>query len=494
MLWTWPPLASTAVFRSRTVIGLTLLAALVRFATLDAQSFWYDEMLTHQLANDSFTGMLHGVFDHEAQPPPYFILVWLTDKLVGSGEVGLRFLSALCGTLTIPVAYEAARMVAGRRAAIATALLATFSPALVWYSQEARAYALVTFLGAVALLCFLRALDTWERRDLTIWVAASLLAVASHYFALFLVLPMGAYLLLRSPDRRRLLPWIAAFGAGLVAIMPMLLYQREHTGVDWIGEIPLWPRVRDVVFFFAAGPNGAGSLRHHRDEVFGTGVAFAVLTVGAALVLSAPRVRRRVLLVLGIAVSVLLVPYLASLVGSDYILERNFLPAWVPLTIVMATGLTAVQLRWAGPAVVGLVCVAFAGISVVGVPRNPLRQRDDWRAVAERIGPPVEDRVVVQSPSWHGRTLTIYQPGMDFMKRAHPVRKLYTVELETFVPHGDPVTTIAPGPPFHETLYARIQNLTLREYTAPQPVMIDPNRFRGVGSNRGEAFYQPAEP
>ncbi len=474
------------------MIALTAAGALVRFASLDAQSFWYDEALTHELVNDSFRGMLDGVLGHEAQPPPYFVLAWFWIRIFGDGEVGLRSLSALLGTLTVPLAYEAARMVGGRRVALAAGLLTALSPALVWYSQEARAYALVTFLSALALLFFLRSVQGgFAGRDLAVWAAASVLAVASHYFALFAVLPMAAWVLLRGPGLRRVLPYLGGLVAGLLAIAPMLLYQQSHGGVDWIGTIPLWPRVRDAIFFLAAGPGGFGSPTYRREEVFAVAIACFVLAVAAALVWAERPMRRGVLLVLGVAAGVTVLPLAAAAVGPDYVLDRNFLPAWVPLTIAVAAGLCVRRLRWVGPAVVAIVAVGFAAIVGGAVPRNPERQRDDWRSVAERIGPPREDRIMVVSPRWQTRSLRIYQPRTAAMRRPAPVTKVWTVELETFVPHGSLVTTIAPKPPFRETRYARIQNFTVREFTAPQPVLIDPEEFEGEGINRGSAFFQP---
>jgi hypothetical protein len=410
-------------------------------------------------------------------------------------------LSAVFATLTVPVAYEAARLVAGKRAALVVGLLTAFSPAMVWYSQEARAYAMVLFLCAVALLFFLRALDGWARRDLVVWAAASVLATATHYFALFALVPMALWVLLRGPGLRHVLPVFAGMGAGLLAILPMLLHQQEHGGVFWIGDIPLWPRIRDTVFFFAAGQEGVSTMEDHRDEVFAAGLAFFFLCAVAAFLWSKPAVRRRLLLVVWVAGGFLLLPYLASLFGSDYILERNLLPAWIPVTIVIAAGLTVPRLKWFGPAVAGVVCLAFAGVVLAAVPRNPERQRDDWAAVARTIGPPAEDRIVEVSPWWHARSLRIYMPGLDYTydpwvrdppvdDRPLTVRKVYTVELETFVPYGQIVTTLAPPPPFRETLYARVQNMTVREYTAPEPVRLDPWMFRTAGRNRAEPLFQ----
>jgi hypothetical protein len=46
-------------------------AALLRFATLRHQSFWFDEVVTAQLTRRPFTEMLHEVARSEGTPPVY---------------------------------------------------------------------------------------------------------------------------------------------------------------------------------------------------------------------------------------------------------------------------------------------------------------------------------------------------------------------------------------------------------------------------------------
>ncbi len=481
-----------AVLRSPVLIALTAVGALVRFATLDAQSYWYDEALTFELVNDSFGGMLDGVFAHEAQPPPYFVLAWLWVKVFGAGEVGLRSLSALFGTLTVPVAYEAARRVGGARVALVTGVLTALSPPLVWYSQEARAYALVAFLGAVALLFFVRALDGYARRDLVVWAVATVLAVATHYFALFLALPMGLWLLLRAPSLRRIVPYLAAVAVGLLAVAPMLLHQQEHGGVNWIGDVPIRARIREIVFFFAFGPGGLGSLHEHRGVIFLLGGLLFALVAGAALAWSEEPVRRRLVPVLVVGLAVFALAFAARVVGSDYVLERNFLPALIPLTIALAVGLCLPRVRRLGTGLAVVAALAFAAVVIVETPHDEQHQRDDWRALAARIGPPSEDRIVSVAPHWHGKALRVYLPGLDYLQVPGRVRTIYTAQLETFVPFGQAPAVRAPPPPFRETRVQRLQYMTVREYTAPEPVMIDPAALRTPGRNGAGPLFQAA--
>src|SRR5664279_5683311 len=124
--------------------GVVALAAALRFPTLGLQSYRHDEAVTAgRVLVASFSGTMHRVWTSESTPPLYYAIAWLWSHLFGVHEFGLRALSALFGTATIPVAYLAGRELSGRRTGLAVAAIAAVSPMLVWYSQDARAYALL---------------------------------------------------------------------------------------------------------------------------------------------------------------------------------------------------------------------------------------------------------------------------------------------------------------------------------------------------------------
>ena len=129
------------------VVALTVLGATVRFATLDAQSFWLDELATASLLDRGFGQMLDGIRETEATPYLYYVLAWPWARVFGLGEVGLRSLSAVFGTLAVPVSYAAGAALCSRRVGVVAAALVAVSPFLVWYSQEARSYSLLVRFG-----------------------------------------------------------------------------------------------------------------------------------------------------------------------------------------------------------------------------------------------------------------------------------------------------------------------------------------------------------
>ena len=89
--------------------GLTALGVAVRFASLGVQSYHHDEVITAmRVIPGSFGQMLREVKASESNPPLYYVLAWGWAKAFGTGEVGLRSLTALFGAATVPVAYLSA--------------------------------------------------------------------------------------------------------------------------------------------------------------------------------------------------------------------------------------------------------------------------------------------------------------------------------------------------------------------------------------------------
>ena len=71
------------------VATMMLLAAALRFSTLDLQSYWYNEAATALLTKLSLGDMLDRIPRMEGNPPLYYVLAWVWAKVFGTGEVGL---------------------------------------------------------------------------------------------------------------------------------------------------------------------------------------------------------------------------------------------------------------------------------------------------------------------------------------------------------------------------------------------------------------------
>src|SRR5215210_2178900 len=91
------------------LVAITGLAATVRFAALGGQSLWLDEWLTHGYTELGLRDLGSVLWNYEPHPPLYFASVWSWTQVFGNDEAGLRSLSALFGSASVPVAYAAAR-------------------------------------------------------------------------------------------------------------------------------------------------------------------------------------------------------------------------------------------------------------------------------------------------------------------------------------------------------------------------------------------------
>lgn len=178
--------------------------------------------------------MFPAIVHQESTPPLYYLLAWVWAHVFDYSEAGVRSLSAVFGVATVWLVYLCARAIAGGRAGAIAALLAACNPLLVWYSQEARSYALLAFFGALTFYLAATAVDSEDQgaRRSWGWTIAAVLALCTHYFAVFFVVPEAVWLLWR---RRRAawMPTGAVLAAGL-ALFPLALKQRSTGATDWI--------------------------------------------------------------------------------------------------------------------------------------------------------------------------------------------------------------------------------------------------------------------
>ena len=192
-------------------------------------------VLHPSLGGDAATRSSHT----ENTPPLWYLLAWADARVLGTGEVALRLPSALAGIATVPVAWAIGREL-GRppRAAIARAALVAVNPLFVWYSQEARAYGAVRVDRARWRCCASCARCASRRaRRLAAFALTGSLALLTHYFAVFLLIPMALWLLCepaRPRARRRCRRSARSALVGL-ALIPLISAQGGH-GTQWIGR------------------------------------------------------------------------------------------------------------------------------------------------------------------------------------------------------------------------------------------------------------------
>jgi 4-amino-4-deoxy-L-arabinose transferase-like glycosyltransferase len=462
--------------------GLLLLGATLRFTTLDLQSYRHDEAVTAgRVIVSSLSETMHRVWTSESTPPLYYLLAWLWSHLFGVREVGLRSLSALFGTATIPVAYLAGRELIGRRAGLVVAAIVAVSPILVWYSQDARAYALLVLLSTAALLFFLRARRSGSARDLGCWAAFSALALATHYFAFFPLAIEAAWLLATARPRRRVLWAVGGVALAGLALAPIALHQARGKNNDWIASFHIGARLHDAGIAFFAGETGL--LKHALIPM-----ALFAAAVGLLLWRGGEREKRGAAVALAVSAGAIALPLLFAAVGQDFVLSRNLLGALIPLALVGAAGIAAPRSGRLGIAV-GAALVAYLLAFCIYADFRPALQREDWRSVATAIGPPRGQPRAIVVWEQGGEPLAFYIGRGEHQVKWKRWRQGPTPVAEVDVVSGRPPPRLqrALEPSFHRVQRQTLGRLTLVRYRAPRPVALSWGRlvhsFTGYANN-----------
>lgn len=274
---------------------LSLVAFLLRAFRLEQQSFWYDEAFSVYLARFDLA-MITARTAADIQPPLYYYLLHFWMLVAGDSEFAVRFLSLGFGVLTVPLMYVVARRLFDSGAGFWVACIAALAPLYLWYSQEARMYTLITFLGLWSSYALLRALSAdwksaspkivsqeptagtkmnrWHRW--IVFVIANIAAVYTHYFAFTLIafqfLYVGWQIAVRnrqpatdnrpSAIRHPLLTRLSAtypllaFLAIFIAFLPWAPFMLNRLGEDasyWHGDLKWGEAIRHIFITFATG-------------------------------------------------------------------------------------------------------------------------------------------------------------------------------------------------------------------------------------------------
>ena len=264
MLAWWPP-ACTAL--------VTLAVTLWK---IQVPSFWRDEGATQSATQRSFTGLIAMLSHVDAVHGAYYLLMWLEVRLAGHGELALRLPSVLAMAATAALITVTGRRLVSRRAGLAAGLTFAALPAVSWFAQDARPFALETAAGAAASYTLVRLAEDGARRRWAHWYAASLVALGlANVFGLLLIPAHAAALAAWPPTGRRRAvagPWARAVILACVALLPLIVAtwaQRAQVG---------WLRPPGASAALATGRLvGSAALLLAAAVLAGTGLAHAAL-------------------------------------------------------------------------------------------------------------------------------------------------------------------------------------------------------------------------
>jgi 4-amino-4-deoxy-L-arabinose transferase-like glycosyltransferase len=178
------------------LILITLVGCFLRFYNLAFNSLWLDETSSVTIAMlGSYANILNYTATMEPNPPLFVWIVYTMMTLFGNNEFIIRFASAFFGSLTVPVMYFVGKEFIDRNGGIIAAAACALSPFLILYSQEARAYAMLLFFIALALLFYFRAIKENDYNYWILFAIATIFVFWTHFYSIIFIGTLFIYTL-----------------------------------------------------------------------------------------------------------------------------------------------------------------------------------------------------------------------------------------------------------------------------------------------------------
>ena len=390
-----------------------LAALLLRGYGLDRTSLWVDEAFSAWVAGHGLDGLWTLIRTYDTHPPLYYLLLHGWVAWLGDGEAGLRSLSVLLATATVPLVYAAGAVLAPagtdrRLLGGLAASLFVLAPFQLAYAQEARSYAALVAATALALLGGLALLREPARLRRPGWPWALLvvgwaLGLWLHNLAVLTIaafLPPLAWCCWRQG-------WAACRNLVAALLLTLLL---------WSPELPtLLAQLGQVRGDFWLAPPSAATVARTASRLLtldrlGSRNPWPLLVAlqlwGLVWLVREGRAAMAALL---LAVSALgfLLALLASLTVVPVFLDRTLIWTALPGYLALAAGLVGLPGRLARPALTLLVLAAFAWGAFVYHDR---KAKEPWREVVGRIatGWRAGDEIAV-APAYGAKAVGYYR-------------------------------------------------------------------------------------
>jgi mannosyltransferase len=343
--------------------------------------------------------------------------------LFGDLQGAVRALSALCGIVTLPIFFLAARRLFDQPTALIATLILAASPIHVRYAQEARMYGLLTLAVAVGLYCLAQILMEREQRPLRrLWLGLSVAQAAimlTHntatvFFPVALNLAIGTAIAwkywqggvsswpaLNAPGFER--QWLRSQALAIILWLPWSIpFVIQAVMVDrsfWIPALT-WPNIWQVFHNF----NAAFLPEWFPVFPWWDGLYWVLAGLGI-LALRAKPAR------MGLLVSLWLVPIGISLLVSlrrPIFIEQTLLWTTIPYYLLVAMGIRrlgtveGVRWVWLSRPVQALLLAALLVVSATSLVSYYFYfEKEDWAKAASYVAENIEPKdAIVFHATW----------------------------------------------------------------------------------------------
>jgi uncharacterized membrane protein len=404
---------------------IAVLAGIVlRWYHLGRQSLWFDEGYTAWAVGLSPSDIVRFAQNTDA-PPLYFLLQHYWRNLFGNSEYALRGVSALCGTLALPVFYAFARKVLKDRMAVTLAVwLFAFSLMQLWYSQEARYYALASLLALIGLYALVLFLETRAVTLFAAIVASIVCSLYTHNMMLFYLLALDLTWLIYPSERtwtkrlREVLLANVLAGALYLPWVPSLLTQAAKVHQHfWVSKPTVSTLFHTLTNFAGLSPDYLFAVVRRLTPLppraipvlvlAGMSLLCAAMVAGGLWGVSKEDKSKNVSLLVYALLPILLV-FILSRISTPVFIDRVFIDSSAVIPIIFAAPL-AFHTGRKGRVAYGFLAVLLGvatTLSGFGYLRH--QQKEEWRSMTMMVSGITQTNRLIAFMSSRGEFLFNY--------------------------------------------------------------------------------------
>jgi len=226
------------------VLACLGLGTFLRIHNFWLPDLWLDEYGTWWVVSGStWAEVAARATNIQGQSPFYYLIVKLCTALFGEGSFQLRLPSVILGILTLFVAFRLAMQIFhDQNLALVSTAVFSVTEQLIWFSQNARPYALAIFLTLLSFHFFLHFLELPKTRIVVLYAVTTALLIYSHFLFGFVLIFQIVVVTLRFGWRELLSKdWLLAFSLVAVLCLPLAgqivnLYERRQT-LNWVPQV-----------------------------------------------------------------------------------------------------------------------------------------------------------------------------------------------------------------------------------------------------------------
>ncbi|MEO0817503.1 MAG: glycosyltransferase family 39 protein [Pseudomonadota bacterium] len=416
----WRPARTMPLAQERLwLVGLFLIALLLRLATLTQDSLWIDEGYTLASAGHSFSLLFSVPFD--SHPALHFAVVKVSDMFF-DGAVAVRLPSALFSVIMLAPIYLLSRRLMGPVGALVALAVMAFSFTMLVYANNGRNYAQLLMLIAFAAWALhavaekLAAGTALRDNGLLKWAAiytvSAVLALYTHNTAILYLFVLNGVLcgwvLATATARFIEFTWkLAAVNAlAIAAWLPWLRVMLGTSDVfDWLLQMDAVSAATTLAA--TIGPNSVPGVL--------LAVFFLAVVAGGALSLARPGWSLALILAHGAAFPLFI--WLIGFIYKPVYMERIILPA--AIGGALAIGYLAAHGRrtWLAGGLTGFALLASAWSAAAYTLRGDSQANlgahliQDWRAAVAAHDVPGNALIICDTFTWP--TVDVYRQSAE---------------------------------------------------------------------------------